>query len=277
MIPTILPTLRDSLIYPESDGLPMADNSRQFNWIFVIYGNLAALFSEVKDVLVGGNMFWYPVEGHPEIVQAPDVFVVFGRPKGHRRSFQQWQEGGIPMTVVFEILSPKNSHMEMVQKLLFYEDYGVEEYYVYDPETNLLLIYLRRGTTLVRFRAVTAFTSPRLGIRFDFSGPEMVVIDPTGKRFLTFEELKAEHDRVKSHAEQARQQAEQARQQAEQALQQAEESRQRAEQAQQQVEQARQRASRLAELSRKARRQLASAEELAELDRLEQEMFPPSS
>src|ERR1051325_4607165 len=96
MISTILPTFpADDVIYLESDGLPMADNSRQFCWIYVIYGNLAAQFSDAKDVLVGGNMFWYPVEGHPEIVQAPDVFVVFGRPKGHRGSYQQWKEGGI--------------------------------------------------------------------------------------------------------------------------------------------------------------------------------------
>ena len=232
MITTIMPSLPSPNMYPESDGLPMADNSRQFCWIFVIYGNLAALFRDANDVLVGGNMFWYPVEGHPEIVQAPDVFVVFGRPKGHRGSYQQWKEAHISMTVVFEILSPKNTHIEMVEKLLFYEDHGVEEYYIYDPETNRLLIYLRRGTTLVRFRVVEGFASPRLGIRFDFSGPEMVVLGPNGKRFLTFEELMAERD------------------------------------------QAQQRAIRLAELSRKARRQQASAEELAELERLEEETSP---
>ena len=248
MVDTILPAppRAAEVIYPESDGLPIADNSRQLHWIFLIYGNLAALFCDAQDVLVGGDMFWYPVEGHPEIVQAPDVFVVFGRPKGHRGSYQQWKEGGIAMTVVFEILSPKNTHIEMVEKFFFYEDHGVEEYYIYDPDTNRLLIYLRRGTTLVGVRAIEDFTSPRLGIRFDFSGPEMVILGPNGKRFLTFGELTKEHHQAQQQAEQAQQQAEQAQQ----------------------------RAARLAELGRKARRQQASAEELAELERLEQETSP---
>ena len=35
---------KDGIIYPESDGLPLSDNSKQFRWIFVLYGNLAALF-----------------------------------------------------------------------------------------------------------------------------------------------------------------------------------------------------------------------------------------
>src|SRR5262245_12595708 len=93
------PTSAVPLVYPESDGLPMADNSRQFRWIIVIAGNLAARFRDRDDVLVGGNQFWYPEEGHPEVKQAPDVFVVFGRPKGDRSSYKEWEEGDVPLTV----------------------------------------------------------------------------------------------------------------------------------------------------------------------------------
>src|SRR5262245_58569919 len=77
-----LPAPPKLIVYPESDGQPMSDNSKQFRWIFVLYGNLAALFHHVDDILVGGNMNWYPVEGEPGTCVAPDVFVVFGRPKG---------------------------------------------------------------------------------------------------------------------------------------------------------------------------------------------------
>ncbi|HZT80700.1 MAG TPA: hypothetical protein VFA26_10775, partial [Gemmataceae bacterium] len=91
---------------------------------------------------------------------------------------------------------------------------------------------------------VDGYVSPRLGIRFDLSGPEMVVYGPDGQRFLTFEELTV-----------ARVQAEQ-----------------RAEQAERRADQEKQRAARLAELGRKARQQQASAEELAELERLEGEI-----
>src|SRR4051794_29654384 len=38
---TALP-LPVEIVYPESDGLPMSDNTRQFRWIVVLFGNLAA-------------------------------------------------------------------------------------------------------------------------------------------------------------------------------------------------------------------------------------------
>src|SRR5262249_51574210 len=150
-----------AVVYPESDGKPMADNSKQFRWILVLAGNLLALFQDVADVLVGGNMFWYPREGEPEVKEAPDVFVVFGRPKGDRASYQQWKENDVPLTVVFEVLSPGNTYPEMDNKQLFYEEYGVEEYYVYDPDENKLRIFLRKGEILVRERSVQSFVSPR--------------------------------------------------------------------------------------------------------------------
>jgi Uma2 family endonuclease len=216
----------------------MADNTLQFCWIVVLFGNLAALFRDLQDVFVSGNQNWYPVEGHPEIVNAPDVYVVFGRPKGHRSSWKQWEEDDTPLTVVFEVLSPENTSREMDEKFLFYEEHGVEEYDVYDPDPNRLKIYLRKGQTLVRERAVNGFVSPRLKIRFDLSGPELMVYGPDGERFLTFEELRKDQVQQRLRADRAEQ-----------------------------------RADRLAELSRKARRGLATPEELQELDRLE---GPPS-
>jgi Uma2 family endonuclease len=189
-----------TIIYPESDGLPMADNTRQFNWIIVIATNLRSLFHDTADVFVAGNQFWYPVEGRPEIRLAPDVYVVFGRPKGHRPSYKQWEEGGVPMTVVFEIMSPGNDPLEMADKLAFYEDYGVEEYYIYDPDTNRLHGYVRRGGVLRRQRPMDGFVSPRLGIRFDLSGPELVVRYPYGRPFQTFEELAVQRDNAEQRA-----------------------------------------------------------------------------
>src|SRR5262245_12149911 len=97
---------KGGVIYPETDGLPLSDNTCQFRWIFVLAGNLAALFRDRDDVFVCGNQFWYPVEGKPDTRQTPDVYVVFGRPKGDRPSYKQWEEGGVPMTVLFEVLSP---------------------------------------------------------------------------------------------------------------------------------------------------------------------------
>src|SRR5258708_3576853 len=91
--------------YPDSDGKPMADNTIQAFWIFVLYGNLLALFRDRADVFVAADNFWYPLETEGARM-APDVYVVFDRPKGHRGSYEQWNEGGIPLTVVFKVFSP---------------------------------------------------------------------------------------------------------------------------------------------------------------------------
>src|SRR5262245_59837414 len=243
-----------AVFYPDDDGKPMSDNTRQFRWIGVLAGNLAALFRDAPDVFVSGNQLWYPIEGDPDIITAPDVYVVFGRPKGDRGSYRQWEEGGVPMTVVFEINSPSNTALEMANKQAFYDDYGAEEYYFYDPDANVLHGFVRRGSALVRVRPMHGFVSPRLGIRFDLSGPELVVYRPDGRPFLTFEELEAERAEAERRAAEAGQQAEQATQ--------------RAERAERLVEQEKQDRARLAALTRKALRGEATPEEAAELERL---------
>jgi Uma2 family endonuclease len=248
------------IVYPDSDGKPMADNTKQARWIFVLFGNLAALFRERADVFVAADLFWYPVEGQPEVRTAPDVLVVFGRPKGDRGSYMQWEEGNVPLTVVFEILSPGNTYAEMDDKLSFYEEYGVEEYYLYDPDAKRLWAYVRRGDVLRRVRPVDGFVSPRLKIRFDLSGPEMVVYHPDGRKFQTFEELEAARVEAQRQAAEAQRQAAEATQ--------------RASQAEQRASQVEQRAARMAELGGKARRGQASPEELQELERLEAQCSP---
>jgi Uma2 family endonuclease len=245
------------ILYPESDGRPLAENTKQLRWIVVLFGNISALFRERSDVFVAADLLWYPVEGHPEIRIAPDTLVVLGRPKGDRGSYLQWLEEGVPVTVVFEVLSPGNSVPEMIDKLTFYEEHGVEEYYVYDPDTYRFFVYLRRGSTLMRERRTKGFVSPRLGIRFEPKEGDMEIYYPDGRRFLTFEELEAERTQAQQQAQQAREQVQQAQQQAQQA--------------EERAEQAHRRAERLAALSRKVRRQQASPEELAELERLEEE------
>jgi Uma2 family endonuclease len=126
------------VFYPDRDGKPMADNTKQFRWIVVIEQNLELLFGNDPDVFVAGDLLWYPVEGNNVLSTAPDTMVVFGRPKTDRGSYQQWREADIPPQVVFEMLSPGNTRREMDRKLLFYNNYGVEEYYLYDLETKAI-------------------------------------------------------------------------------------------------------------------------------------------
>src|SRR5436309_519308 len=124
----------EGIVYPDSDGRPMADNTKQARWMTVLFGNLCALFRDAADVFVAVDLLWYPVRGQPKVRTAPDVMVVFGRRKGDRGSYRQWEEEGVPVTVAFEILSPGNTVPEMADKFAFYEDHGVEEHYIYDPD-----------------------------------------------------------------------------------------------------------------------------------------------
>src|SRR5271156_6328246 len=84
-----------SIEYPESDGKPMAENTLQWQWIVTIEGGIDVVFARDPNVFVAGDLFWYPVKGRNDICCAPDALVVFGRPKGYRGSYKQWEEGGI--------------------------------------------------------------------------------------------------------------------------------------------------------------------------------------
>jgi len=135
MATAVTPLARAGIDYPESDGQPMAENTKQFEWIVTIKENLDSL---LPTAFVAGDLLWYPVQGDNTTKQAPDVLVALGRPKGHRGSYRQWDEGNVVPQVVFEILSPENRLAEMREKEQFYAGYGVLEYYLYDPAANTL-------------------------------------------------------------------------------------------------------------------------------------------
>ena len=176
--------------YPESDGQPMADNTVQFHLITMITGNLEAMYRDRPDVFVAGDLLWYPVEGNNRIRRAPDAMVAFGRPKGDRGSYLQWKEDGVAPHVVFEIISPGNTSKEMYDKRLFYERYGVKEYYVFDPESGLLEGWVRdRFNHFVPVSNMSNWISPLLGIRFRVVSKNLNLYYPNGRSFLSFPEL----------------------------------------------------------------------------------------
>ncbi|MGC8451927.1 MAG: Uma2 family endonuclease [Cylindrospermopsis raciborskii] len=232
-------TIAPEIVYPESDGKPMADNTKQFTWIVKIKENLEVLFKSNPDVFVAGDLFWYPIKGSNRIKLAPDTMVVFGRPKGQRGSYRQWEEDNIPPQVVFEILSPSNSKGEMTRKKLFYLKHGVEEYYVYDPDGISLEVSIRENNSFKEIENFATWTSPRLNIRFDMTGDELVVYYPDGSRFLSPVELSNYAEQERFLKEQANQRAEQERLLKEQANQRAEQERFLKEQANQRAEQER--------------------------------------
>jgi Uma2 family endonuclease len=199
-------SIDSELIYPDSDGQPMSDNTKQFRWIVLIKENLEILFAHDPQVFVAGDLLWYPVQRRPDIRVAPDAMVVFGRPKGDRGSYRQWVEENVTPQVVFEILSPGNTVLEMNRKLLFYQHYGVLEYYLYDPDSINLGGFIRGdGSILEEISEMQGWVSPQLGIRFELAESDLVLYRPDGRRFLTSVELdqRAEQERDRADSAQA--------------------------------------------------------------------------
>jgi Uma2 family endonuclease len=262
---TAFGTAQGPIIYPDSDGQPIAENTLQFRWIVTLQGGLDAVFAKDPNVFVAGDLLWYPVEGDPTTRQAPDVLVAFGRPKGYRGSYRQWEEGGIAPQVVFEVLSPGNRPGELARKFAFYEQYGVEEYYVYDPDRGELTGWLRPIADL------QGWVSPRLKLRFEMHEGELRVYGPDGRPFATYvelvrqrEEAQREREQAERKAEEARREREQAERKTEQAAQKVEEAVQTAEQAKQAAEQAKQAAEQAVRMAGQAAQKVQEAAQKAE-------------
>ena len=220
---------REEVHYPERDGNPIADNTLQFRWIVTIQGGLDRLFRNDPDVFVAGDLLWYPVEGQPSICAAPDALVVFGRPKGDRGAYIQHREGGIAPQVVFEVLSPGNRIPEMIRKHLFYQEHGVEEYYLYDPDGGELNGWQRQGAKLLEIPEMRGWVSPRLQVSFGLSRGDLVLTGPDGLPFLSYLELAEQAAAAENRAVEAQNRAAEAQNRAAEAQNRAAEAQGRAE------------------------------------------------
>lgn len=186
------------LLYPDSDGKPMADNTEQYEWIVRLVTNLKHLLKD-EVAFVAGDLLWYPVEVEepPAPRQAPDAMVALGRPAGYRGSYKQWEEDNIAPQVVFEILSPSNTRREMAEKQKFYERYGVLESYYYDPERKDFWGFVRSQPDDI-CTLITAlylpWTSPLLQIKFELTEDGLAVFHPNGEPFAEPETMFLERD-----------------------------------------------------------------------------------
>lgn len=191
----------EDLLFPDSDGQPLADNTEQYEWIVKIKENLEIIFVDNPNVFIAGDLLWYPLKSTLVGPVAPDVMVAFGRPKGRRGSYRQWREENIAPQVVFEILSPSNTKAEMTRKLEFYDRYGVEEYYLYAPDRLCFQGWQREREDLREISPINNWISPRLGIRFVIDASGLEIYRPDGKKFLTSIELNQQIEEEKQETE----------------------------------------------------------------------------
>ncbi|MCT7955229.1 Uma2 family endonuclease [Laspinema palackyanum] len=199
--------ISSDILYPDSDGKPIAENTLQYRWIVRLVTNLKQLLKE-QVAFVAGDLLWYPVrvERPPAPCQAPDAMVALGRPDGDRGSYKQWEEDNIAPQVVFEILSPSNTMIEMAAKQNFYAQYGVLEMFFYDPQSHNFW-GLHRATVQDSLNFIASqdlpWTSPLLNIRFEMSADGLAVYHPDGELFKEPGELFEERDKAQQERDRA--------------------------------------------------------------------------
>ena len=131
---TVVPEAVD---YPDSDGLPMAENESQFWPILYVGSALDRYYQDREDVYVVGNLLLYYQQGDGSKSVSPDLMVVLGAPKHVRSSYRLWEEPKAP-DFVLEIASESTHRIDRGEKRDLYAGMGVSEYWQYDPVGNYL-------------------------------------------------------------------------------------------------------------------------------------------
>lgn len=148
-----------TVVYPSSDGQPMAETWLHVRAIMWLHQALEDFFRGRPDVFIASDIFWYWEEGNRSACLSPDVMVVTGvqpRDPRERRSFFSWEEGGVAPSVVFEMASENTWQNDVEDKFDRYEELGVREYFLFDPEGLYLVPVLQgyrlRGSAYRRIR-----------------------------------------------------------------------------------------------------------------------------
>lgn len=140
---------RGEIYYPDSDGKPTAETDVHREQMNYLIETLKVHFESRTDVYVSGNIMFYYEEGNPRKVFSPDVMVCIGVSGEIRRTYKLWEEAQFPQ-VVFEISSRGTWGDDLNKKWFLYQQFGVKEYYIFDPEYDylpepLIAYRLKRG------------------------------------------------------------------------------------------------------------------------------------
>lgn len=209
-----------TVIYPESDGKPMAETESHWDIMIDFIQMLKYHFRNVTDAYVSGNLLMYYEEGNFRKSVAPDVFVVFGVSKKQRRTYRTWEEGHTP-DFILEVASKSTYTQDLTEKKALYASVlGVQEYYVYDPYREVSPHFLGYRLIEGNYEDISfvdeRLPSVALGLELGERDGVLGLYDP--RRSMWLQPLE----------EQVRQEAE-ARQRADERAQQEAEARQRAE------------------------------------------------
>ena len=209
---TVVP---ETIDYPDSDGLPMAENESQFWPILYVGSALDRYYQGREDVYVVGNLLLYYQEGDLSKVVSPDIMVVFGASKHIRSSYRLWEETKAP-DFVLEIASESTYRTDRGEKRDTYAGMGVMEYWQYDPVGTHL------DPPLLGFRLVEGRYAPvpasaqdggLLTLRSEVLGLELRLTlgAPVREALHFYDPVRGEYLRTYREVDQARAEAERGR------------------------------------------------------------------
>lgn len=213
---TLLPvTSSPTILYPSSDGTPLAETSLHVD---VIVTTLITLRHHLKNrsALVLSNQFLYYAQNYPQMRVAPDAMVIFGVAPGPRDNYKIWEEGQSP-SVIFEFTSAGTQDEDQSYKRILYEQIGIEEYWLFDPKGDWIQEQLR-GYRLRSdaYEPITDSESRVLGLRLEVKGSVIGFYRlDTGEKLADPDELKQRADQEQQRAEREQQRANQEQQRAE--------------------------------------------------------------
>lgn len=170
--------------YPSGDGQPMAETCLHVRAIMLLHQALEDFFQGRDDVFIASDIFWYWEEGNPAACISPDVMAVLGAPPRdprERSSFFTWEEGGVVPAVVFEMASKSTWQNDIEDKFDRYEQLGVREYFLFDPEGEYLVPVLQgyrlHKSAYRRIRGSGGELSSDLGFRLRVEGTTLRLVD----------------------------------------------------------------------------------------------------
>ena len=128
-----------TIIYPETDGMPLPDGEYQSPLFRRVVGDLEDHFRDVPCTHVNGNTFMYYVEGDPRCSVSPDCYVALDLSESALESlslegnntYLLWEVGKAP-DFVLEIGSGSTAAVDLGRKRDLYAELGVLEYWRYD-------------------------------------------------------------------------------------------------------------------------------------------------
>ena len=119
------------IIYPSSDGEPLAETQQHVLAILMALA-LLRLYLQEQPAVVFADQYLYYIEGNPRARVAPDVMVVFDIEKRLYANYKIW-EGQQTPAIIFEVTSAGTKETDWNFKKTLYEQLGVTEYWLFDP------------------------------------------------------------------------------------------------------------------------------------------------